>query len=598
MNKANAQVHAPYNFAPYPNKVPPPWRTKTYIDVPFEDGVCGEIQFELTNSTPLMIGGEYIDGQPISFYSIDGKPVIPGSSIRGMLRNVAEIVSFSKFQHFNDAYPTLRDTSDLFYINQLGIKKSNKSIKAGWLTFDQESKSYRLLPCQFARMHIAEIEKGLGCSRLKKQSDAAEKYEITKSFCPVIGFNEGGKNQRGETIAVFGTEQEGRVVFTGEGENKVKEYIFYSDANNSISIPLATVQAFHTIYGKGGTENSSLAKLKALLKKATGVKGLPVFYTLNKDNEVAYLGLSKMIKLPPKHSVKDLRLPYPSSDSNLDIAELLFGCVADEDDSQSHALKSRLSVADMRHLKGERVEKPISVVLQQPSASYFPAYLQQSEGNTENKLSRRQVNYHTEEKARLRGFKRYPVQKNVDLQPAEPAQSDEESKSEDTNENIRKNILPLKVGATFSGKIRFHNLHPREIQLLCWLLTWGGDESLSHNLGMAKPYGYGAVKTKITAMHLEENKHPGQWKDCTLEVVPKAAAFEKWMESATQNSWKNSDTIKELLAMAKGIDSHNEKIKYMTLKKHTSSKAKDVGKNRSLGHALPAFTRLFEKELK
>tara|TARA_R110001583_G_scaffold193653_1_gene362530 strand:+ start:7593 stop:9383 length:1791 start_codon:yes stop_codon:yes gene_type:complete len=596
MNKSNDQVHAPYNFVPYPNKVPPPWRTKTYIDVPFEDGVCGEIQFELTNSTPLMIGGEYIDGQPISFYSIDGKPIIPGSSIRGMLRNVAEIVSFSKFQHFNNAYPALRDTRDSYYDDQIGI--SNKeSIKAGWLIFDQESKNYRLLPCQVARIHINAIKEYLCCPRLKKQSDASEKYEITKSFCPTIQFDEDGK-EYGETIAVLGTEQEGRVVFTGGGENKVKEYIFYSDANNSMPIPLASVQAFQTIYGKGGTENSPLAKLKALLKKATDVKGLPVFYTLNKDNEVAYLGLSQMIKLPPKHSVKDLRLPYPSSDSNLDIAELLFGCVADEGDAQSHALKSRLSVADMRYLKGERVEEPISVVLQQPSASYFPAYLQQSEGNTENKLSRRQVNYHTEEKARLRGFKRYPVQKNVDLQPLEPAQSDEESKSENSNDNISKNILPLKVGATFSGKIRFHNLHPREIQLLCWLLTWGGDESLSHNLGMAKPYGYGAVKTQITAMHLEENKHPGQWKDCTLEVVPKAAAFEKWMESATQNSWKNSDTIKELLAMAKGLDSHNKKIKYMVLKEHTSSKANDGGKNKSLGQALPAFTRLFEKELK
>lgn len=580
-------VHAPYNFVPHPNKVPPAWRQKTFIDVPFDDGVCGEIDIELSNSSALMIGGKRDANGTVSFFSLNGKPVIPGSSIRGMLRNVAEIVSFSKLQHMNNRFPTLRDIRDEFYKGQL-TKDNKVVVKAGWLRFDTDSKRFELLPCEFARIKYRDIEEEFKCPKLKPLRTVEQKYAATKGFCKQINFDIIGKNGGGESIARLGNGYQGRIVFTGWASNKEKEFIFYNSSDSAEVIPSNVIRTFQAIYDKDVGDKSPLKVLNRLLKRNADVPGIPVFFTRNEGNELEYLGLAQMMKLPPKVSVGELHPTYTNSDNNLDITELLFGCIADEKDPQSYSLKSRLSFADLHCHSGECVINPVNMILGQPSASYYPAYLQQSENNTESKLSQRQVSFHVGEGQTLRGFKRYPVQTQVPLQPPMP----QLEKDIAEYAKVSSKLLPMKEGALFKGKIRFHNLHPREIQLLCWLLTWGGDTTLSHSLGMAKPYGYGAVKTRIIKMQLEANASPGEWQDCTSQVAQKTEEFERWIETATGNTWKSSATMQELLAMAKGIPASNANIQYMELKHHAASKANDSKTNRNNGYALPTFTSM------
>ena len=63
---------------------------------------------------------------------------------------------------------------------------------------------------------------------------------------------------------------------------------------------------------------------------------------------------------------------------------------------------------------------------------------------------------------------------------------------------------------------------------------------------------------------------------------------------STRNGWKDSATMKELLAMAKGTATNNEAMQYMPLKAHAASKPNDGKKNPSNGFALRAFSAWLE----
>ncbi len=103
------EAKAPYNFVPLPEKVhrvaDPP-----RLDVYHTDGRhTGWLDCSLTTASPLyvrcglrpdQVGKVEAKDLPDFFYtdpdSLD--PVIPGSSLRGMLRALVEIVSYSKVQ--------------------------------------------------------------------------------------------------------------------------------------------------------------------------------------------------------------------------------------------------------------------------------------------------------------------------------------------------------------------------------------------------------------------------------------------------------------------------------------------------------------------
>src|SRR5271157_515610 len=104
----NRVARAPYNFIPLPEKVV----TISVDDLP-DQGVydpelhTGYLDCELTTSSPVYVRAGLTPEQakadkeskdlPDFFYLNDrNQPVIPGSSLRGMLRTLVEIVTFSK----------------------------------------------------------------------------------------------------------------------------------------------------------------------------------------------------------------------------------------------------------------------------------------------------------------------------------------------------------------------------------------------------------------------------------------------------------------------------------------------------------------------
>lgn len=110
-NQQGARISAPstitasYNFVPLSSWVHiPEWAAAVSHDLPFEDGLCGELSIEIIAETPILIGSEKAAGSgavhPCRLP--DGAYAIPGASLKGMIRNVLEIAAFGRMRAVDD----------------------------------------------------------------------------------------------------------------------------------------------------------------------------------------------------------------------------------------------------------------------------------------------------------------------------------------------------------------------------------------------------------------------------------------------------------------------------------------------------------------
>jgi CRISPR-associated protein (TIGR03986 family) len=97
-------VTAPFRFARIPRKVyTPAWGQLVSHDVPFKDGISGEIGLEIIARSPLIVGGAR--GKPPQDDATEVWPcttpdgtkwTIPGSTLQGMVRSILEVAAFGK----------------------------------------------------------------------------------------------------------------------------------------------------------------------------------------------------------------------------------------------------------------------------------------------------------------------------------------------------------------------------------------------------------------------------------------------------------------------------------------------------------------------
>lgn len=164
----SVQVKSPYNFVPAPTEGQvfiPEWANQVSHDIPFEDSQSGELDITITAETPIFIRNGHAkpaEGEnPTSEFSHvmineEKQYFIPATSIKGMLRNVLEIMSFSRLNKslVNDDRYSYRDlTNNSQYL--MNYKKYE--IKAGWLIEDNNGNWQIEETKEFAFIHHAEL---------------------------------------------------------------------------------------------------------------------------------------------------------------------------------------------------------------------------------------------------------------------------------------------------------------------------------------------------------------------------------------------------------------------------------------------------------
>lgn len=107
------RIVAPYNFVPVSEHVFTDGGRVSH-DLPFRDGITARLRCKVTADTAIIVRGESTAApeRPTSvrfFRTPDDKVAIPGSSLRGLLRNVVEIASFGRLSRVNDHTYGVRD---------------------------------------------------------------------------------------------------------------------------------------------------------------------------------------------------------------------------------------------------------------------------------------------------------------------------------------------------------------------------------------------------------------------------------------------------------------------------------------------------------
>lgn len=142
---------SPYNFVPLNEHIYfPEWADQISMDIPFEDGEDGIIEVEWVNDSPLFTRdtkNANDKNAPENQFSMhimqpDGtrRYFLPGSSLRGMLRNVLSILSFGKMNQFTNRFYGYREFGGKDNSNHETYQAKMKKIRYGWLKKKQRNR--------------------------------------------------------------------------------------------------------------------------------------------------------------------------------------------------------------------------------------------------------------------------------------------------------------------------------------------------------------------------------------------------------------------------------------------------------------------------
>ncbi len=546
-------VKSVYNFVPAPKEsevFTPDWADKVSHDIPFSDGESGEIELKITAETPIFIrnGHSKEDAELfeqtvkdpkfkptaeeqkridryLSFSNYNGKYFIPATSLKGMFRNVLEIMSLARLETKDDVFP-LRNLENQAYKNAVIF---NRNIKSGWL--QKQNDGWVISECDHKRIPIKSIEEKYSNSSVNisfKDKTAIEKYkaiglcnlDVTCYYKKDLGFNRNGQFVKtGElydlykdTTSVF----EGKLVFYGSMANKKYEYVFNKDKNgNTYEVPSELFKKFKDINKKAE------ASLWSFFQQ-NKIDEIPVLF-FAKGSKVEHFGFSRLYKLPNVNRLHELNpiKSYPSffKSKDLDLTHTIFGATLPSKDETGKknilSQKGRVFFSHGHCIDLVENNQLVSAVLSSPKPSYFPFYLKN--GKT-----------YLNDNAELSGFKKYPLHNSI-----------KKSNLNEENVDIQSQFIPLGAKTTFKTKIRFHNLKKVEIGALLSAITFhGNSEQYRHSLGGAKPLGYGKVQIDVTEL-----------KFLNEEINEYLKSFEEAMEKH-QEDWLKSDQIQQLFGMA------------------------------------------------
>lgn len=575
-------IDAPYNFVPLADWVylpkPDDWAGRVSHDLPFRDGLCGHLDLTITAHTPILVGREHRRGEEPSaehpgqvhpYQLPDGRYALPGTALKGMLRNVVEIATFSRMSAVDDQRLGVRDLTGGVQAYQKAmtttIDHAYKPLaKAGWLAFDPHLGAWTIHPCRQARVEHHLLTTYLGRPWVKiTRSDrptAAEKYTAwTHPRGLEVEFDAGpeaahkhSQDRRGNDKYLWYSKatnlgrgaQTGILVFTGQpSPQKHMEFIFFGSTGAPVPVPERVFCGFLDIHDQH-TENGPRTPWTTWREHPR----VPIFYLeeQGQPGTIASLGLAQMYKLPYRHSIHEAighSCAEHTKDGAPDLATLLFGRVGADPAS---CLKGRVRLHHAVAVDPRPPQPQNLTILNGPKATYYPNYIQQTRAQNCRLPERSGYSTLMDPDCRIRGWKRYPARppEQAEVQPLTDQQRD--------NPAVQTRLHPLPAETRFTGRLDFHNLLPVELGALCWALTWGGSSELRHGLGMGKPFGFGQVSISISGVELRPNR-PGasapSWQECSNLFVGHMDEAHRQFRPGKRR-WRDSDEVRTLLAMA------------------------------------------------
>ncbi|MDR4497181.1 MAG: TIGR03986 family CRISPR-associated RAMP protein [Candidatus Scalindua sp.] len=507
----------PYNFVPFDVPVK---EDKEVTGLSSIQHLNGAINCKLTSETPLLIAQSIEKGSPakLQFYQENNQYIIPGSSIKGMLRSVIEAVTNSCFSIFDGTKLDYRHTTivkklkagmimSMPHNNNLGeIKLMERgwiamcgkpttvtgfqggvpktfnlaivpaSVKSGdevWITYKKIEK--------YVTQRNKEIE---GQFYLITDLCTSKKKEYVKAVYKITGKSIGNKKR--ERI-FFCPRDDVRYKF-GSQEEEDYNYIFEQQIDRWSKLDKSSKNYF---------DFKEQGKLKEHM--------LIYFEPEEGERRAKNISRVEVPRIRYEKSRQDLlpKAHHKCTDrNNLCAACKLFGYVEGE-----NSMAGRISISDAKLVNSPLVaSKAIPMkVLATPHPTSYNFYLRDPNNLTvvrnyngckiedkKGKISESDV-----DDVELRGRKFYyhhPDKTDQSYYKVNPQHKIPESQ--------HNSAMPLFKDNVFEFEVRFRNLSEFDLGLLLYCLFL--EDDLRHKLGMGKPIGFGTVRIEIKSLFIDE----------------------------------------------------------------------------------------------
>ena len=559
---------APYNFVPLPGRVvPAPADDWNVTHDEYHAGRhTGYIKGVITTASPLYIRAgtqpadlttlstmpfgqlpDDIQRRAAGFFSVGDAPRIPGSSIRGLLRTLVEIVSFSKITevspHQRYFFRAVAATTNSPLRNL--YRNTMRDVCAGLLVEEQDR--WYVRPMEYVKVRQNPSTVALGIPLFDEQYYSIQYVSVsfTTKLTPagrkvVDQIGQPGDHQLAGTLVMSGNMLETNT--TGSPSLRQHHCVVYDPPKQRPLVPIdpeavKDYQIGLTDFQKQPPFDARHGMLKA---------GRPVFYIPPKGSvPITLFGQSPNFRIPYRpagstHAASPYDfVPTALRDPEvLDIAESIFGFVRPGQTSlQEQTRAGRVFFSDARlQLRSnqrlsdiwESTDPIIPHILSSPKPTTFQHYLVQKdvqEDHLKHYASK------PEDETVIRGHKLYWHQ------GAAPNFRHPNQHQNGTQEHVTQitKMKPVSAGVDFGYTIHFENLSDVELGALLWVLSLalGSDSKYRFSLGMGKPLGLGAISL-IYEVTLCERRSVGERQTATPQT-PNAGRYDRLFAA---NGWE------------------------------------------------------------
>ena len=428
--------------------------------------ISGKIECTLFTRSQIAICDKVSDSV-FDFFNVNGKPLIPGSSLRGTVRSLYEALTDSCFSSTN------AEDDDFF------SSRFNKD-KCGLLSF--ENGEYILYRAQRYKdrnnSQVHDLEEG-------------DRVTFTSYQLP------------GSDILYFKNVQNGNKAgyvhkvnrFKGRIKGKPVENldsIFEKAGRNGTKIDKAYIERLEVNVSMSDKKPKGYEKLLEEMKKGKAI--LPVWYCKSKDGHY-YFAPSQMSRAvfynKPIDLLRNKHLDKCSDINNICDACALFGTVNDG----GFALSSRVRFGDAVCVTPDCLDKSyILDVLGAPRLSSFEFYLKsEKDSYTADsagvEIAGRKYYWHNQDIAS------HPIDKDAAID----------------NDNLKRSVQLVRKGSEFRFTVYFDRITEDQLRKLVFTLNLGENRSDSkqcHKVGHGKPLGLGSAKIVCDRITVRKFEYP------------------------------------------------------------------------------------------
>lgn len=520
----------------------------------------GYLNLEMETLTPLFI--RYENGEPFKLGDI---PVLPGSSLRGMFKNIFKIITMSTLRCGEDYidrhvfYRKLMPSRDKWsweydlinaYKSRMKSDEGSK-VRPGFLI--KVKNDYYVIPVtRDYKETISEYEKRPGCyGTVTKTKDSNIKWHGSSAF--ILTGNLGLGKPLYKTMQEYENykaECRKRDVRPNPRKQLIR-YIKLEDAHWSNRY-LVDITEYLMDNNRGGVnlvdKMQKASELNAKVQIPEDISAIAPCYYVPDEGQIELFGHGQCFRIPYNNSIGDV--VKKSMDENIvDYTDAVFG--------RSPYFASRVFFEDAQpENKAELMPEFKAHPLLQPNPTSFQLYLK-------NDIGKRLNNWDSKN-AEIRGYKLYWHQANGkgDYKASKEELAEDSKKSAD--KQLCLPMQPVKANTKFTSRIRFKNLLPEELGALLMSLDINAkDKNIAFKLGQGKSLGLGSIKLNKHELFVESDDAYTSFLQGNTMANPCKKTdsseykelFEKTIPENLQNDWQH--TMKELVDM---LDFDNTKL--------------------------------------